>query len=78
VEDTEAAGFRRIAFHDLDRWPDPLPDADSRHAAKLDLSTGAVEGDPRPGLGDARAVRAVRTQHVGEDGNRVVALEGDE
>jgi hypothetical protein len=29
-------------------------------------------------FGSPRAVRAVRTQYIGEDGDRVVALEGDE
>jgi hypothetical protein len=32
----------------------------------------------RPRCGDARPVHAVRAQHIGEDGDRVVALEGDE
>ena len=44
--------------------------------------TGSARGCPRlqraARIGSARPVRAVGTQHVGEDGDRVVALEGDE
>jgi hypothetical protein len=41
VKDLEAIGFRRIASYDLDWRPSPLPDADSRRAAELDLPAGS-------------------------------------
>src|SRR5262249_52993970 len=56
----------------------PLPNADAWRAGELDLPAGAFNCNVRPGFGSARPVRAVRTQHIGEDGDRVVALEGDE
>src|SRR5712691_8696209 len=76
VEGPEAIGFGRISIHDLDWCPSPLPDADAWCAGELDLPAGAFDRDARPGFGGACPVRAVRTQHVGEDGDRVVALEG--
>ncbi len=78
VKDPKAIGVRRIAIDDLDRRPGPLPHADARRAGEPDPPAGAFDGDARPGFGGARPVRAVRTQHIGEDGDRVVALEGDE
>src|SRR5215212_6225505 len=78
VKDSEAIGSRRISINDLDRRPRPLPNADARRAGEADLPAGAFDGDARPGFGDARPVRAARTQHIGEDGDRVVALEGNE
>ena len=78
MEDPEAIGFGRISINDLDWRPSPLPNADAWRAGELDLPAGAFDCDARPGFGSARPVHAVRTQHVGEDGDRVVALEGDE
>ncbi|XXY36806.1 hypothetical protein WMF04_39675 [Sorangium sp. So ce260] len=78
VKDPKAIGLRRISINDLDWRPSPLPNADAWRAGELDLPAGAFDGDARPGFGGARPVRAVRTQHIGEDGDRVVALEGDE
>ena len=78
VKDPKAIGFRRVPIDDLDRRPSPLPHADARRARELDLPAGAFDFDARPGFGNARPVRAVRTQHIGEDGDRVIALEGDE
>ena len=78
VEDSEAVGFCRIPVHDL-RWrPNPLPNADAGRARELDLPPGAFDCNARPGFGKARSIRAVRTQHVGEDRDSVVALERDE
>ncbi|CAM5315298.1 hypothetical protein SALBM311S_08868 [Streptomyces alboniger] len=71
-------GFGRISINDLDWRRGPLPHADAWQAGELDLPTGAFDWNARPELGSARLVRAVRTQHIGEDGDRVVALEGDE
>ena len=78
MKDPEAIRFRRISINDLDRRPSPLPNADAWHAAELDLPAGAVDGNARPGLGDACPVCAVESQQLGEDGDRVIALEGDE
>jgi hypothetical protein len=78
VKDPKAIGFRRISINDLDWRPSPLPNVDAWRAGELDLPAGAFDCNARPGFGSARPVRAVRTQHVGEDGDRVVALEGDE
>src|ERR671925_773103 len=78
VKDPEAAGLRRIASYDLDRRPSPLPNADSRRAAELDLPAGAFDGNARPGLGDTCPVCAVESQQLGEDGDCVVTLEGHE
>jgi GntR family transcriptional regulator len=78
VQDPKAIGFRRIPINDLDCRPGPLPDADAWRAGELDLPAGAFDRDARPGFGSARPVRAARAQHIGEDGDRVVALEGDE
>jgi hypothetical protein len=78
VKDPKAIEFRRISINDLDWRPSPLPNVDAWRAGELDLSAGAFDCNARPGFGSARPVRAVRTQHIGEDGDRVVALEGDE
>src|ERR1700722_9026876 len=78
VQDPEATGFRRIPVDDLDWRARPLPDADAGQAGELNLPAGAFDGDARPGSGPAYPVRAGRTQQVGKDGDRVVALEGDE
>lgn len=78
VKDPEPTGFRRIPVGDLDWCPGPLPDADARLAGELDLPAGSLDRDVLPGVGHAPAVPAVAAQHVGEDGDRVVALEGDE
>ena len=78
MKDPKAIGFRRISIYDLDRRPSPLPDADARHAGELDLPAGAFDCNARPGFGSARPVRTARTQRIGEDDDRVVALEGDE
>jgi len=78
VKDPEATGFGRIASHDLDWRPSPLPNADSRRAAELDLPAAAFDGNARPGLGDTCPVCAVESQQLGEHGNRVVTLEGHE
>lgn len=78
MEDPEATGFDRISIDDLDRRPNPLPNADARRAGELDLPAGAFDGSTRPEFGDARPVRTARTQRIGKDGDRVVALEGDE
>ncbi|XXZ23330.1 hypothetical protein WME92_06595 [Sorangium sp. So ce307] len=78
VKDPKAIGLRRISIDDLDWRPSPLPNADAWRAVELDLPAGAFDCDARPGFGGARPVHAVRTQHIGEDGDRVVALEGDE
>lgn len=47
-------------------------------AGELDLPPAGLDGDAWPGVGSARRVRAVRTQHFGEDSDCVVPLEGDE
>src|SRR5215813_1287535 len=78
VEDPKAIWLHRISISDLDWRPSPLPNADAWRAGELDLPAGAFNCNVRPGFGRARPVRAVRTQHIGEDGDRVVALEGDE
>jgi hypothetical protein len=78
VKDPKAIGFRRISINDLDWRPNPLPNADARRAGELDLPAGAFDVHARPGFGSARPVHTVRPQHIGEDGDRVVALEGDE
>jgi len=78
VEDPKAIGFRRISINDLDWRPSPLPNADAWRAGELDLPAGAFNCNARPGFGSARLVHAVRTQHIGEDSDRVVALESDE
>jgi hypothetical protein len=78
VKDPKAIGLRRISINDLDWRPSPLPNADAWRAGELDLPAGTFDCNARPGFGDARPVRAVRTQHIGEDDDRVVALEGDE
>ena len=78
VEDPKAIWFRRISVNDLDWRPSPLPNADVWRAGELDLPAGAFNCDARPGFGNAFPVHTVRTQHLGEDGDRVVALEGDE
>src|SRR5262249_8087880 len=78
VEDPKAIRLHRISISDLDWRPSPLPNADAWRAVERDLPTGAFNCNVRPGFGSARPVHAVRTQHIGEDGDRVVALEGDE
>src|SRR5262245_45914367 len=78
VEDPKAIGLRRISINNLDWRPSPLPNADAWRAGEPDLPAGAFNCSARPGFGSARPVHAVRTQHIGEDGDRVVALEGDE
>jgi hypothetical protein len=78
VKYPKAIGFRRISINDLDWRPSPLPNADAWRAGEPDLPAGAFDCHAWPGFGSARPVRAVRTQHIGEDGDRVVALEGDE
>src|SRR5262249_26072274 len=77
VKDPKAIGFRWISINDLDWRPSPLPNADAWRAGELNLPAGAFDCNTRPGFGSARPVRAV-TQHIGENGDRVVALEGDE
>lgn len=78
VKDTEVTGFLGVASYDLDWGPSPLPNADSRRAAELDLPAGPFDGYVRPGVGDARRVCAAVSQQLGEDDDRVVALEGHE
>src|SRR5688572_31788644 len=78
VEGPKAIGFSRISINDLDWRPSPLPYADAWCAGELDLSAGTFDCNARPGFGNACPVRAVRTQYIGEDGDRVVSLEGDE
>src|ERR1700733_15938245 len=78
VQNSEAVGFCRIPVHDLGWRPGPLPNADAGRARELDQPAGALDRDTRPGFGDARPVRAVSTQHVGEDRDGVVALERHE
>src|SRR5215813_14752301 len=78
VEDPKAIGFRRISINDLDWRPSPLPNADAWRAGELDLPAGAFNCNARPGFGSGRPVHAVRTQNIGEDSDRVVALESDE
>ena len=78
AEDPKAIGLCGIAINDLDWRPSPLPNADAWRAREADLPAGAFDRNARPGLGNARPVRTVQTQHVGEDRDRVVALEGDE
>jgi hypothetical protein len=70
-----AAGLRRIPIDDLHRCPSPLPDADAWRAGELDLPAGSFDRNAQPGFGSAHPVRAVGAQHIGEDGDRVVALE---
>src|ERR1043165_1766068 len=77
-KDPKAIGVRRISTGDLDRRPSPLPNADAWRAGELDPPAGAFDVNARPAFGSSRPVRAGATQHVGEDGDRVVALEGDE
>src|SRR5262245_11372246 len=78
AEDPKAIGFRRSSINDLDWRPSPLPSADAWRAGEPNLAAGAFNCNARPGFGSARPVHAVRTQHIGEHGDRVVALEGDE
>jgi putative NADPH-quinone reductase len=78
VEDTKAIGFRWISINDLDWRSGPLPNTDGWRAGELDLPAGTFHCDPRPGFGNPLSVHTVRTQHIGEDGDCVVALEGDE
>src|SRR5688572_24698600 len=78
VEDPEPIGCRRISVDDLDRRPSPLPDADARGAGEPDSPTGAFDVYLWPGFGGARPVRTMGAQHIGENEDRVVALEGDE
>ena len=77
MKDPKAIGFRRISINDLD-YASIMPNADAWHAGELDLPAGAFDCNALPGFGSACPVRAVRTQQVGEDGDCVVALEGDE
>ena len=70
VKDPKAIGLRRISINDLDWRPSPLPNADAWRAGELDLPAGAFDCNARPGFGSARPVRAVRAQHIGEDGDR--------
>jgi hypothetical protein len=70
-------GFHWISINDLDRRGGPLPNADVWRAGELDLPAGALDGHVRPGRSDACPVHAVRPQYIGENGDRVVALEGD-
>jgi hypothetical protein len=51
---------------------------DAWYAGKLDLPAGAFDRHARPGWSDACPVSAAGTQHIGEDRDRIVALEGDE
>jgi hypothetical protein len=44
VKDPEASALRLIASYDLDWRPSPLPNADFRFAAELDLPARAVDG----------------------------------
>jgi len=78
AQDTEATGLPGIASCDLDGRPGPLPDADARYPGEPDLPASTFDCNARPGTCDARPVPAVRTQHPGEDHDRVVALERDE
>ena len=71
-------GFLGVASYDLDWGPGPLPNADSTRAAELDLPAGPFDDYARPGVGDARRVCVAVSQHLGEDDDRVVALEGHE
>src|SRR5690349_3555123 len=77
-EDPKAIRFRRISINDLNRRPSPLPNADAWRAGEPDLPASAFHRNVRPAFDNARPVRAMRTQHLGEHGDRVVALEGDE
>ena len=77
VKDPKAIGLRRIPIDDLDWRPSPLPDADTWCAAELDQSAGTFDCNVGPGFSDARPDRAMQTQHIGEDGDGVVSLEGD-
>ncbi len=78
MQDPEAGGVRRVAVGHLDRGPGPLPHADARRPGEPDRPPGALDRDRRPGPGEPGPVGAVRAQHLGEDGDGVVALEGDE
>src|SRR4051794_40558159 len=78
VEGAEAVGCGRISIDDFDGRPSPLPHVGVRRAGEPDLPAGAFDSDARPGLGDARAVRAVRTKDLSEHGDGVITLEGDE
>src|SRR5437762_12984667 len=78
VKDPKVIGLRRISINDLDRRPSPLPNADAGRTGEPDLPAGAFDCNARPESGNARPVCAGRTQHIGEDGDGVVALEGDE
>src|SRR5215469_4870153 len=78
VKDPEAAGYCRVPVSDLDWCPGPLPHGDARGAGEPDLPAGALDRDARPESWRACSARLARTQHIGEDGDRVVALEGDE
>ena len=78
AKDPQATGLRRIPIDDLDRCPSRLPDAYAGRAFELDLPAGSFDGNARSGFGSAYPVRAVRAQHIGEDRDRVVALEAYE
>ena len=78
AKDTEVTGFLGVASYYLDWGPSPLPNADPRRAAELDLPAGPFDGYVRPGVGDARRICAAVSQQLGENDNRVVALEGHE
>ena len=78
VPDPEAVGVGRVAVDDLDRGPRPLPPPDARGLGEPDRPAGAVDREAGPGRDDLLGLRAVGAQHVGEDGDGVVALEGDE
>jgi hypothetical protein len=78
VKDPKAIGLRRISINDLEWRPSPLPNADAWRAGEPDLPAAAFNCNARPEFGIVCSVHAVRTQHLGEDGDRVIALEGDE
>ena len=78
IEEPKAIRPRRISVNDLDRRPSPLPNTDAWPARELDLPACAVNGHGRPGFRRARPVDAMRTEHIGEDSDRIVPFEGDE
>lgn len=78
VKNSKATGVGGISIDDLDWGPCPLPNADAWRTREADLAAGAFDGDLWPGFGNARAIGAVRTQEIGEDGDGVVAFEGYE
>src|SRR4051812_11419287 len=78
VQDPKSIGLRRIPVNHLERRPGPLPDADTWHAGESDRPAGAVDGNVPQELRAPRSAPASSPQHIGEDRDRVVALEGDE